>query len=200
MGCFKITYTWTTPAKLPYRLLRQIPNLLCVTRLALTPVCALFIARGEYRQGLLWFFIAGWTDFFDGFLARRMHWQSPAGAYLDPVADKVLMAGVYLALGLAGAVPWWLVALIFGRDLMILIGAAVLRRIRGITKFPPTLAGKVSTVLQICAALGVLASKGELAPEWLQFAGIWATAAGTAYSAVDYMRLGWRMMNQEPLR
>lgn len=176
-------------------MLHQIPNLLCLLRLVLTPFCVAAIVEGRAAPALILFTIAGFTDFLDGYLARRMNWQSPIGAYLDPAADKFLMAGVYLALGWTGAVPLWLVALIFGRDTSIVAGAMYIRQRRGITKFPPTWAGKVSTTIQIVAAVAILCvDSGLLHPIWRTLA-ILATAAGTGYSFLDYVRIGWRMMN-----
>lgn len=161
----------------------------------MTPVCVDAIVRGQPVRALILFAIAGFTDFLDGFLARRMNWQSRLGPYLDPAADKALMAGVYLALGWTGSVPPWLVALIFGRDLAILCGAYGIWRARGITKFPPSWPGKVSTTIQICAALAVLCvDAGVLHPLWRTLA-VLATAGGTGYSLMDYGRIGWRMMN-----
>ena len=161
----------------------------------MTPLCAAAILRGQPVPALLLFAIAGFTDFLDGFLARRMNWQSRIGLYLDPAADKALMAGVYLALGWTGSVPAWLVALIFGRDLAIVCGAYGIYCARAITKFPPSWPGKVSTTIQICAALAVLSvDAAVLHPVWRTLA-VLATAAGTGYSLVDYARIGWRMMN-----
>lgn len=124
-----------------------------------------------------------------------MNWQSRVGLYLDPAADKALLAGVYLALGWAGSVPGWLVALVFGRDLAIVCGAYGIYRARGITKFPPSWPGKLSTAIQICAALAALCvDAGALHPVWRTLA-VLATAGGTGYSLVDYARIGWRMMS-----
>lgn len=163
----------------------------------MAPWCAMRINSGDYDGALLLFFVAGWTDFFDGWLARKMAWNSPAGAYLDPLADKVLLAVTFIALGYAGAVPWWLVALIFGRDVMILAGVAVLYSRVKQRRFPPTMAGKISTTLQISAAGFVLMAKaGWIAAWWIPVA-IAATAAGTAWSGADYVIRGRAMLRSE---
>jgi len=184
-------------SRYPDRLLRHLPNVLCLVRLALTPVCVWAIVRGEYLQALVVFFVAGWTDYLDGYLARRWSWKSEVGAYLDPLADKALMAGTYIALGVAALVPWWLVGLIFTRDAAILGGVALVHRKTGRRKFPPRLLGKLSTVLQIGAAVLVLsAAAGVVADVWREIA-IWACAAGTTVSWADYLWVWWRMMRQK---
>src|SRR5712664_1604183 len=99
------------------RALASIPNLLTIARLLLAPFIFAAIVNG--RHALALFACASLTDGLDGLLARRFGQITPVGAYLDPIADKVLLSGVYLSLALAGSVPWWLVMVIFGRDLFL---------------------------------------------------------------------------------
>ncbi|MCC6344485.1 MAG: CDP-alcohol phosphatidyltransferase family protein [Bryobacterales bacterium] len=174
--------------------MRHLPNLLCLLRIALAPICASMVAQRDFRQGLLWFLVAGFTDFLDGFLARRMSWHSRAGAYLDPLADKVLLSAGYIALGMAGVVPWWLVGLIFGRDAFILAGAAAIYVRTRRTRFPPSMAGKVSTTIQIIAGGVILAAAAGFFPRVLIPAAIAAAAAGTLFSGLDYARRGYSMI------
>ncbi|MBL8175924.1 MAG: CDP-alcohol phosphatidyltransferase family protein [Bryobacterales bacterium] len=174
--------------------MRHIPNLLCLLRIALTPLCVSLIAGRTWEAALWWTLLAGSTDYWDGWLARRMNWNSPLGAYLDPLADKILLAGCYIALGMAGAVPWWLVSMVFSRDVLILTGVAVVYKAVGRRDFPPTQSGKLSTAIQIMAIVAVLGAKaGFFAPAVLPVA-IGAVAAGTLFSGLDYIRVGWHMM------
>jgi cardiolipin synthase len=107
------------------------------------------------------------------------------------------MAVTFIALGMAGAVPWWLVALIFGRDIMILFGAALLySRVRQ-RKFPPTMAGKVSTTLQILAAGFIMLAKSDAIASWWIPTAIAATTAGTLWSGLDYIIRGRAMLRGE---
>jgi cardiolipin synthase len=174
--------------------MRHLPNLLCLLRIALAPVCASMVAQRDFSQGLLWFLAAGFTDFLDGFLARQMSWHSRAGAYLDPLADKVLMSAGYIALGMAGAVPWWLVVLIFGRDLLILAGAVIVYARAGRTEFPPSMAGKISTTIQILAGCVILSAFASILPKAVVPVAIAAAAAGTIFSGLDYARRGYSMI------
>ncbi len=176
--------------------MRVLPNLLTLLRLALIPlvVRAILTAHTGWALGL--FLIAGMTDGIDGYLARRFGWTSRAGAYLDPIADKLMMSGVYLALALCAAVPWWLVAVIFTRDVLILAfscGVLALTRLRN---FPPSVWGKLSTFLQVGAAVWVLT--GLAVPDWDLSRFLPAlfvlVSAGTIWSGLNYLWRGLRML------
>ncbi len=160
----------------------------------MAPLVAAAILGGRMQEALLLFWLAGLTDFADGYLARRFRWQSRLGLYIDPLADKALMAFTFVALGAAGLIPWWLVILVFGRDLMILGGSAFVASRTRLREFPPTWIGKTATTVQIVVAIVFLAAPAGLAPQWLHPVAIAASAAATVISGVDYVRLGWRMM------
>lgn len=174
--------------------MRHLPNILCILRLTLAPIVAAAIVGARFEEALALFWLAGVTDFADGYLARRFQWQSRLGGLIDPLADKALMAFTFVAMGAAGVIPWWLVALVFGRDLVILSGSALVASRTSIREFPPTWAGKVSTTVQILSVLVLLAvSAGWMAAWWGPVA-VGATAAGTVVSGVGYVRIGWRML------
>src|SRR5690349_12569245 len=103
----------------------NLPNLFTLSRLLLTPFVVNAILEGRHGAALALFVAAGFTDYLDGAAARRLGLTTQTGAYLDPIADKCLLCGVYLALAAARIVPRWVVAIIFGRDLLILAGVAV---------------------------------------------------------------------------
>lgn len=141
--------------------MRHVPNLLTIARILLAPVLAVLILRGEFRL-TLWVAIgAGLTDAFDGAIARRFGAASRLGQILDPIADKLMQACVFIPLGITGAVPGWLVWVIFGRDLVLLAGAGVLWAIGRHAEFPPSLWGKISTIIQVFTAFFVLAELDE---------------------------------------
>src|SRR5689334_2751866 len=98
-----------------------VPNFFTFLRLLLVPFVIRAILTGHPTLALSLFALAAVTDVIDGALARHFDLISQAGAYLDPIADKMLLSGVYLALAAAGSVPWWLVGVIFGRDLYLLL-------------------------------------------------------------------------------
>jgi cardiolipin synthase len=170
----------------------NLPNLITLARVALTPWIVVLIRDGRHVEALAWFFIASVTDFFDGFTARRLKIATPAGAYLDPIADKILLSGVYFALAWARIVPWWLVAIIFGRDLFILAGAAIVMMFTPVRRFPPTVWGKVSTFFQIAAAV-VWMTRNAFPSTLLNLLATLAlglTVGFTVWSGLDYARRG----------
>ena len=170
----------------------NLPNLFTSLRLALTPFVVVSILAGSYERALILFFLAGISDALDGFLARRLDKITKLGAYLDPVADKVLLAAIYISLGAAGAIPWWMVGVVFGRDLLILAMVAWGMLFTSLRSFPPTIWGKVSTILQISAALGVMAQRLGIALP-VDFM-LWVMIAGTVWSGIHYAWRGVTML------
>ena len=137
----------------------SIPNLITLGRILLVPVVVWAITSGEMRIAFLLFLAAGISDAVDGFLAKRFHMASELGAYLDPLADKALIVSIYVALGIAGALPISLVILVVSRDIMI-ISAFMLSWLVG-RPMPvrPLLVSKANTVAQIVLATLVLAEQ-----------------------------------------
>lgn len=162
----------------------NLPNLFTLARLVLAPFIAADIVGGRYARALVLLFAAGITDVIDGYLARRLQVATPAGAYFDPVADKILLSVVYISLGIAGAMPWWMVAVVFGRDLLILAMAGYGLLFTAYRKFPPSVWGKISTFCQIGAALVVMGARAGISvPDaWALYLMVFATAwSGTHY-------------------
>jgi cardiolipin synthase len=114
------------------------------------------ITSGEMRIAFLLFFAAGASDAVDGFLAKRFGMVTELGAYLDPLADKAMIVSIYVALGIAEAIPRWLVILVVSRDVMI-VGAMMLSwLVNKPIALKPLLVSKLNTVAQIALALVVL--------------------------------------------
>jgi cardiolipin synthase len=163
-----------------------------LVRLLLAPVVAAAILNGAYTRAIVLFFIAGVTDAIDGPLARKLGQSTRAGAYLDPIADKIMLGVIYISLGLAHDIPWWMVALVFGRDVLILAMAAYGLLFTSIRKFPPSVWGKISTLLQISAALAMMLDRIgiSLAPQLF----LWLMVAGTLWSGIHYAWRGFKML------
>ncbi|MEJ5368849.1 MAG: CDP-alcohol phosphatidyltransferase family protein [Bryobacteraceae bacterium] len=177
---------------------RHLPNALTAARILLTPPIGWLLATGEPRKALPLLAAAALTDAADGWLARRLDARSALGAFLDPVADKLLAATVYVGLAAAGRLPAWLAALVLGRDLLILAFAAwALRRTR-LRAFPPSVWGKLSTVLQF--SLGLAALLDAVRPaDWsaaVARALIPAVALATVWSGAHYGWLARRRLRQ----
>ncbi|MCP5116840.1 MAG: CDP-alcohol phosphatidyltransferase family protein [bacterium] len=173
-----------------------LPNVLTVLRLALVPVIVVAILRDRYALALAVFAVAGASDGLDGFLARRLHAESRFGAYLDPISDKAIVSTIYISLAWVEAVPWWLVLLVFGRDLLILAGTGLVVAFTKVRDFPPSVWGKLATFIHLVTLVLVMLSRASdlsWAGELTRIA-IWAAAAATVWSGLVYVSRGYRMV------
>jgi cardiolipin synthase len=180
----------------------NLPNLFTLIRLALAPCVMQAVVSGRHGLAFGLFAVAAFTDYLDGAAARRLATATQAGAYLDPLADKCLLSGVFLALAAADSVPWWLVAVVFGRDLAILLGVALLMLLTPVRKFPPSIWGKVSTCVQIGTVSAWLFSNavGFIPGKTLSFIMLWPCAAFTIWSGLHYAWRGVRTVRSGPNR
>ena len=165
-----------------------LPNTLCVLRIALVPPTVWALGAARYRTALALVVLAALTDALDGFLARRFGWGSRVGSILDPLADKVMLVSLFLALGWLGLLPFWLTALVVLRDVVIVVGAIAYQVLVGGLKMEPTVAGKATTAAQLLL-LGVVVGRlaGVPLPEGLVVTLIGIAAAVTLWSGVDYV-------------
>ena len=137
----------------------SIPNLITLGRILLVPVVVWVITSGEMRIAFFLFLAAGISDAVDGFLAKNFHMASELGAYLDPLADKALIVSIYIALGVAGALPIFLVILVVSRDIMIISAFLLSWLVGRPMPIRPLLVSKANTVAQILLAALVLAEQ-----------------------------------------
>jgi cardiolipin synthase (CMP-forming) len=136
----------------------SIPNLITLGRILLVPIVVWAITAGEMRIAFALFVAAGVSDLVDGFLAKRFGMTTELGAYLDPLADKAMLVSIYITLGIAEAIPRWLVILVVSRDIMI-VGAVILSWVVDKpVRLKPLLVSKLNTVAQILLACVVLAA------------------------------------------
>ena len=138
----------------------SIPNLITLARILLVPVVVWAIASDAMQIAFLLFLAAGLSDAIDGFLAKRFGMATELGAYLDPLADKAMIVSIYIALGIADALPRWLVILVVSRDIMIVSAIMLSWLIDKRVTLKPLTVSKLNTVAQIVLALFVLASRG----------------------------------------
>ena len=136
--------------------LRSAPNVLTLLRICLAPFLVAAILEGHYVLSFVLFIAAGLTDALDGTLARVLKQRSTFGAYLDPVADKLLLSTLFLVLLYKGLMPVTVTVLVFGRDVGILLVSALLYAAAGRRDFNPSLWGKANTLAQSAAVAAVL--------------------------------------------
>lgn len=141
-------------------LVAWLPNLITLARLLAVPVTIYLLLRGSYSAAFWLFVAAGVSDALDGIIAKQFQVTSELGAYLDPLADKTLLVGIFVTLGYLGDVAVWLVILIVFRDLLIVGGAMLFHTLTHSLKMEPLLVSKTNTVAQILLASTVLAELG----------------------------------------
>lgn len=148
-----------------------LPNFVTMTRMAMIPFFVLAVSDRNFLLALWILIIAGLTDAFDGFLARRMDARSMIGAYLDPLADKLLITIAYIVLtipfGQEVVIPLWLTILALFRDFMIMLVAGVLYIVEGLRSFPPSPLGKATTFAQVVTIAVVLLANVMPVPWWM---------------------------------
>ena len=150
----------------------SLPNYLSMLRIVLVLPIAWLLWQHQVMSAFWLMLVAGVSDAMDGFLARRYGWQTELGSLLDPLADKVLVAAMYLVFTLQGLISPWLVALILTRDILILLGAGVYRGVFGDLTVNPSLLSKINTALQIVVVLLLMVSQmpiGDTGPALLTF-------------------------------
>lgn len=175
----------------------NIPNLLTLFRILLVPIFVILLIYGQTFYAFLVFMIAGVTDALDGFIARVFRQKTVLGAYLDPIADKLLLVSSYIVLAIISIIPPWLAVLVISRDIFILTGVAILFLNHKSFEIRPTLLGKVSTFFQlttIVIALSVALPLLALQP--FLTGSIYLSAALTILSGFHYAFIWVRQMGE----
>lgn len=175
-----------------------IPNLLSILRMGLIPWFAISVIDGDATRALWIFAIAGVTDALDGFIARFWRQQSALGAYLDPLADKLLLMTAYVMLAIPNlriglVIPAWVTALVITRDVVIVVVALVMHLAVGISRFPPSPLSKVNTAAQLLAIVAVLLSSRSPVLEAIAGFLVLLVAALTIGSGIEYIYRANRM-------
>ncbi|MBZ5701908.1 MAG: CDP-alcohol phosphatidyltransferase family protein [Acidobacteriia bacterium] len=143
-----------------------VPNQITLLRLGFLPGFLILIFYERYGWALGVLLLAGLSDGIDGLLARRLNQKSELGAYLDPIADKLMLSSSFIILAFKHKIAWWLTILILSRDVLMLMVAAVILLISGYRPFPPSIYGKLTTTFQILLVFTVVAAAAFHAP-WL---------------------------------
>jgi cardiolipin synthase len=184
---------------------RTAPNLLTLMRICLAPFLVAAILERHFALSFGLFVAAGLTDALDGLLARYLKQRSMLGEYLDPVADKLLLSTLFLVLTHMGLIPMRVTVLVFGRDVGILVVAAILYAATGRRDFGPSLIGKANTLVQVAAVAAVLLQAMLLdhyaSVRWVAVFEAWAlyaTMALTVASGLQYAWIAARRVGAQP--
>jgi cardiolipin synthase len=133
-----------------------VPNQLTFLRLGFLPFFIISIHYGHYGIALSILIAAGLTDGLDGLLARKLNQRTALGAYLDPIADKLLLSSSFVVLALGKKISWGLATIVLSRDILLLTSAAVILVVSGYRPFPPSIYGKITTAAQIVLVFTVV--------------------------------------------
>ena len=165
-----------------------VPNQITLLRRGFLPFFLILISYEQYRWALLVLVVAGLSDAVDGLLARKLNQRSPLGAYLDPIADKLLLSSSFIILAFKQKLAWWLTIIVLSRDVLILMVAVVILLISGYRPFPPSIYGKLATALQILLVFMVVLSAAYPYPGFtlVDRLLIYAVTVITVFSAFHY--------------
>lgn len=173
-----------------------IPNIITLLRFILVPAVIYAILVGEMGWALAGFVIAGVSDGIDGFIARQFNQRSELGAYLDPMADKLLLVSVFVVLGLMGELPLWLVMLAVSRDALIITAVLISTIMANPVAMKPLMVSKANTAVQIVLAAAVLSELAFAQNFWnVRTWLVVVSGVLTAASAAAYLVAWLRHMN-----
>lgn len=188
-----------TPQKTPSVANVNLANFLSLLRLISAPVIVWMLITKHYKEAFILFLLAGVSDALDGIVARLMKTKTVLGEYLDPLADKILVACVYFTLGSQNFIPLWLMILVLFRDFLIVAGIIIAALFHSVPlKIQPIFISKLNTALQLFLVFLVLADLSIIDIDMKQIT--WGLsrliAATTILSGIFYGRSWLRHMNQ----
>jgi cardiolipin synthase len=175
----------------------NLPNALTLIRILLIPLFVIFLISKSFHSALIIFVIAGITDALDGFIARIWRQRTDLGSYLDPIADKLLLASAFVTLAILRIIPSWLTVIVMSRDMLIALGFWVLTVTNHKPKVAPRYTSKITTVFQILTVIWALLSaihwgSGSLFPLLVKL-----TAFFTILSGVHYIHIGNKLLTEK---
>ena len=176
-------------------------NQLTLLRMLLIPAFVIFLLYGYAGWGLVTLVAAGITDGLDGLIARRTGQKTTLGAWLDPMADKLLLMTTFImltvpGLGFANRLPLWLTVLVISRDVAIVLSVAIVNLAIGRRTFLPSIYGKLATATYIVTGVVTLTFNYLNQTSVLVTACIYASLVITIVSGIHYVRHGLQIIRQ----
>jgi len=170
-------------------------NWLTIVRILLIPVFVSFLAYRQLTAALVVFCLASVTDLLDGYIARTRGSQTRLGAFLDPLADKLLLTASFVTLTYIRLMPFWITVIVLSRDLLLILGTALIHIAGGRVYPTPTGLGKASTALQMVTVLAALFVSAFRMDPHVKSALVWITAGLTIASGIHYLLQGAKLLN-----
>ncbi len=173
-----------------------IPNLITTLRIILTPIFIIYLLNEQLLSALVVFMVCGVSDGLDGFLARLLKQKSTLGSYLDPIADKLILASSFVVLGVMGLIPSWLTVVVITRDVLISLGVMVLFIYRMEIRIHPSILSKITTCFQFVTIIGVLAVEYLALSEQVYFVLFVLTGVFTISSGLHYIHTWYKLIGE----
>lgn len=170
-------------------------NWLTIARIVFIPVFVTLLVYRRVTAALVVFCLASFTDVLDGYIARTRGRQTRLGAFLDPMADKLLLTASFITLTYLKVLPFWITVVVLSRDLLLFLGAALIHLSGGQVHPSPTLLGKVTTVLQMGTVLSAMLSRYFHMTPLILTGFVWLTAALTTISGIQYLSQGAKLLS-----
>jgi len=175
----------------------SIPNVITVIRILLIPLFVIFLQSGLYPYALLIFAAAAVSDGLDGFLARYLNQRTELGAYLDPLADKMLLITAFIGMAVLQFIPGWITVIVISRDILILMGIGVLTITQTKFEIHPSLWSKMTTFTQLFTICLVLLSLMVSIPNGIKSTFFFLTAVITIISGGHYLFVGLNILHKK---
>lgn len=183
---------------------KDIPNLISIGRIALVVPVVYCLLTQHYDKALWLFVIAGISDALDGFIAKHYHYESRLGSILDPLADKLLLVSSFASLTYLGLIPYWLLWLVFARDLIIILGGISYHYCYGRFTLVPVWSSKINTVLQVLFVVLVISAQliTIVSMEWVHYMA-YMVMLSVMISGVEYIiiwgKKAWQQHKTPPI-
>ncbi len=174
----------------------NIPNMLTILRILITPLFVICLMKGMSFSALLLFTIAGISDGLDGLIARYFNQTSVLGAYLDPIADKLLLTSSYATLAIIKIIPGWVAVLVISRDILIFLGIAIMTIIKADIEIRPRIISKCTTVVQLLTIFVILLNFENAYNYYIINILYYTTVAFTIISGLHYVYIGLNILQE----
>ncbi len=172
----------------------SIPNLITLIRIVLIPWFAILLINGSFNQALWVFAGAAVTYGLDGLIARWFSQKTRLGAFLDPIADKMLLSTAYIALAVLKELPVWLTVIVISRDVVIVLGVSILFLNQVRFEIKPTIYSKLTTIFQLLLILLVLSSGYIHLGYFVRQGLVLTTLIFTVFSGLHYLYSGLKIL------
>lgn len=172
----------------------NIPNILTTIRILLAPLFVILLLKDQFSFALLVFALAGISDGLDGLLARYFDQRTVLGAYLDPIADKLLLTTAFVSLAVLKIIPGWLTVIVISRDILIILGIAIFTIADINIEIRPSIISKFTTVAQLTTIFLTLLDPEISGALIIKYSLFWITAGLTIMSGLHYTYIGLNIL------